>query len=66
MDPEKLMTGISNEIEAALKAMGKAKTPEEKLVHSEIVKNLCESLGVFLNLMGDMMPYDDDGESIPF
>jgi len=46
--------------------MGKAKTPEEKLTHSETVKNLCESLGVFLNLMSDVMPYDDDGEPIPF
>ncbi|NOX76366.1 MAG: hypothetical protein GXP17_07100 [Gammaproteobacteria bacterium] len=66
MDPEKMMTGISKEIDVALKAMGKAKTPEEKLMHSETVKNLCESLGVFLNLMSDIMPYDDDGESNPF
>jgi len=65
MDPEKIMTGILKEIDAALKAMGKAKTPEEKLTHSKTVKNLCESLGVFLNLTGDM-PYDDDGEPIPF
>jgi len=65
MDPEKIMTGISKEIEVTLKAMGKAKAPEEKLTHSEIVKNLCESLGVFLNLMSDM-PYDDDGDPIPF
>ncbi len=65
MEPERIMTGISNEIDATLKAMGKAKTPEEKLTHSETVKNLCESLGVFLNLMSEMMPYDDD-EPIPF
>jgi len=65
MDTEKIMTGISTEIEATLKAMGKAKTPEEKLIHSKTVKNLCKSLGVFLDLMSDMMPYDDD-ESIPF
>ncbi len=65
MDTEKIMTGISTEIEAALKAMGKAKTPEEKLTYSKTVKNLCKSLGVFLDLMSDMMPYDDD-ESIPF
>ena len=65
MDPEKLMAGISEEIEATLKAMGKAKTPEEKLTHSETVKNLCESLGVFLNLLSDMMPCDDDDEPIP-
>jgi hypothetical protein len=66
MDPEKIMNGISKEIDAALKAMAKAKTPEEKLVYSETVKNLCESLGVFLNLMSNVMPYDDDGEPIPF
>ena len=66
MDPEKIMTGISTEIDVALKAMGKAKTPEERLMHSETVKNLCESLGVFLSLMSDMAPYDDDGEPIRF
>ena len=66
MDPEKIMNGISKEIEATLKAMEKAKTPDEKMTHSETVRNLCESLGVFLNLMSDMVPYDDDGEPIPF
>jgi hypothetical protein len=66
MDPEKIMNGISREILSALNAMEKAKTAEEKLVYSEAVKNLCDSLGVFLNLIGDMEPYDDDGEPIPF
>jgi hypothetical protein len=66
MDPEKMMNDISREIDVALNAMGKAKTPEEKLTHSETVKNLCESLGVFLNVMTGMAPYDDDGESFPF
>jgi DNA-binding Xre family transcriptional regulator len=66
MDPEKIMTGISKEIEATLKAMEKAKNPEEKLIQSKTVKNLCESLGVFLSLAGDMMPYDENGEPIPF
>jgi hypothetical protein len=46
--------------------MAKAKTPEEKLAYSETVKNLCESLGVFLNLVSNVMPYDDDGEPIPY
>jgi len=65
MDPEKIMIGISKEIDATLKAMENAKTPEEKLINSKTVKNLCESLGVFLNLVSDMEPYDDD-EPIPF
>jgi hypothetical protein len=66
MDPEKLMESIFKEINAALKAMEKAKTPEEKRVYSEIVKNLCESLGVFLNLIADMAEFDDENGTIPF
>ncbi len=65
MDPEEIMNSISNEILATLKVMAKVKTPEEKLKYSEIVKNLCDSLGVFLNLIGDAVPYDDD-QPIPF
>ena len=65
MDPEEIMNGIANEILAILKVMASAKTSEEKLKYSEILKNLCESLGVFLNLIGDEVPYDDD-EPIPF
>lgn len=66
MDPEKIMTGISKEISASLTAMAKAKTPEEKLVYSETVKNLCESLGVFLDLLHDITPFDDELEGLPF
>ncbi len=65
MDPEEIMNGIANEILAALKVMASAKTPEEKLKYSEIVKNLCDSLGVFLSLIDGEGPYDDD-EPVPF
>lgn len=67
MTPDKLMESISNEMSVALKNMSKAKTPEEKLMYSEIVKNLSEALGVFLNLMSELAMYDDeDGELAPF
>ena len=70
MDPDKIMNGLSNELNSALKAMTKAKNMNEKEVYSRIVKNLCESLGVFFNLASEMMPFnsDDDSESedIPF
>jgi hypothetical protein len=66
MDPDKIMNGISKELLAAIKAMEKAKTPEEKLIRSEIIKNLCKSLGVFLELMSDMALYDDDDGLLPF
>ena len=66
MDPEKLMVGIAKEMATALAAIEKAKTPEEKLIYSEIVRNLSQSLGVFLSLVSDIDLYDDDGEPIPF
>ena len=64
MDPEKIMTDISKELSTALKAMAKSKTIEEKLQHSEIVKNLSESLGVFLSVISDMAPYHFDEEDM--
>jgi hypothetical protein len=70
MDPDKIMNGLSNELNSALKAMTKAKNMNEKEVYSRIVKNLCESLGVFFNLASEMMPFDSDDDSesedIPF
>jgi hypothetical protein len=70
MDPEKIMDGLAKELNSALKAMAKAKDVNEKEVHSRIVKNLCESLGVFFNLASEMMSVDSDEElekdDIPF
>ena len=70
MEPEKIMNGISREILAALDTMAKSKTTEEKLKCSEIVKNLSESFGVFLEFIENMALYDEDDEdndeSIPF
>ena len=60
VDPEKIMNGVLKETDEALKAMKKAKTPEEKLVYSKITKNLCESLGVFLELVHTMGDFDED------
>ncbi len=66
MLPEKLMDDLSDEIIKALKAMAKAKTPEEKLTHSQVVKNLCQSLGIFLHAAAQLMEYADNNESGPF
>ena len=38
--------------------MAKAKTVEEKVAYSQIVKNMSESLGVFLSLANDMMAFE--------
>ena len=70
MDPDKIMDGLSKELNSALKAMSKTKDINEKEVYSRIIKNLCESQGVFLKLASDIMPldFDDDleEEDIPF
>jgi len=60
MNPEKLMSELGEQLEASLKAMSKAKTMEEKVAYSQVVKNLSDSMGVFLNLMTDMMDRDLD------
>ena len=70
MDPEKIMDGLSKELASALKSMAKAKNVEEKEALSRIVKNLCDSLGVFFDFANGMMPYefDDaaDDDDMPF
>ena len=60
VEPDKIMDKLSKELDNALKAMAKAKDLNEKESHSRIVKNLCESLGVFFDLASDMMPFEDD------
>jgi len=70
MDPDKIMDDLLKELNSALKAMSKAKNVNEKEVYSRIVKNLCESLGVFFRLASEMMSLDSDddleNEDIPF
>jgi uncharacterized protein YcgL (UPF0745 family) len=72
VDPDKIMEALSRETHFALKAMAKTKNLNEKEAYSRIVKNLCESQGVFLQLATEMMSqgfedeFDDDDENIPF
>ena len=70
MDPDVIITGLTKELTAELKTMSKTKDLDAKETHSRIIKNLCQSLGVFFGLMSDMMPYDPDddldNEDIPF
>ncbi|MDY6881366.1 MAG: hypothetical protein V2J25_15825 [Desulfatiglans sp.] len=48
--------------------MNKAKNLNDKEAYSRNIKNLCESLGVFLKLASEMMRFDGDleDEDIPF
>lgn len=70
-DPEVLLDGLTKELQANVKTMGKMKSLEEKRLQSEIVKNLSDSVGVFLTFMSDMMDtgmggfdFNDDEDEI--
>jgi hypothetical protein len=60
MDTEKIMENLFKELGVALKGMSNAKTVEDKVAYSQIIINLSESLGVFLDLATTMM--EDDPE----
>jgi hypothetical protein len=60
IEPQDIMDGISSELGDALNAMAKAKSLDEKLAYSKIVKNLSESLGVFIDLATGAMDMDFD------
>ncbi|OQX11179.1 MAG: hypothetical protein BWK76_19565 [Desulfobulbaceae bacterium A2] len=60
MEIDEMMEGLASELNASLKAMGKAKTAEEKLQYSQVVKNLSESFSAIISAASDIMPYDED------
>lgn len=62
MEIDKLLENLAKEANAALTAMAKTKDVNEKESYSRIVKNLCESLEIFLNLQNEMMRFDDDDD----
>ena len=67
MNPDVIIEELTQALAAELKTMSKAKNLTEKETHSRIVKNLSDSLGVFFDLISQMMPYDyDDDDDVPF
>ncbi len=61
MDPEQLMNELGEELHTSIQDMRGAGNIEERVQHSEIVRNLSESMGVFLRLISDVMNADFDG-----
>lgn len=68
-NPADIMEPILIETKRILEEMGRTKDLEERKTQSEIIKNLCESLGVFFDAMngalmsGDMSDmFEEDGE----
>ena len=61
MDPEQLMNALSLELHASIRDMDGEEDLDRRLKQSEIVKNLSESMGVFLRLISDVISADFDG-----
>jgi hypothetical protein len=62
MEPDQIMGDMSTQLSLALKSLAKAKTVEEKVAYSQVVKNLSEAMEVFLNLAADGLMEDYDFE----
>lgn len=60
MEPDKIMESLFEELGSSLKALSKAKTVEEKVSYSQVIKNLSESLGIFLELANPILDEDLD------
>jgi len=60
MELDTMMDNMANELNATLKAMGKAKSAEEKVQYSQAVKNLADSFAALLSAAGEIMPFDED------
>lgn len=56
---ENLVELLPKEISKSLSAMSATNDLDKKKIHSEIVLNLCKSMGVFIDAM-DIMGLDDD------
>ncbi len=61
MDPEQLMNALGNELKTSIRDMAGEEDLDRRVKQSEIVKNLSESMGVFLRLISDVMSADFDG-----
>jgi len=65
MDPEEMIEALLTEIKANITLMKKAKKPEDKLIYSKVIKNLCSSFGEVIGvaktmLMAGLDEFDDD------
>jgi hypothetical protein len=55
-DPAELIDPILEQAKRALDEMSATKDLDQRKLQSEIVKNLCDSAGVFFDMMTGVMP----------
>ncbi len=61
MDPEQLMNALGNELGKSIQELQREDDLDKRIKKSQIIKNLSESMGVFLRLISDVMSADFDG-----
>jgi len=61
MDPEQLMNALGNELGKSIQDLQREDDLDKRIKKSQIIKNLSESMGVFLRLISDVMSADFDG-----
>lgn len=61
MDPEQLMNALGNELGKSIQDLRGEDDLDKRIKKSEIIKNLSESMGVFLRLISDVMSKDFNG-----
>jgi hypothetical protein len=57
-DPEKLMSSLTTVVEKNIEELSKMKDVEQRRIQSEVIKNLCSSLGVFFDFIANTMDLD--------
>jgi hypothetical protein len=63
-EPERVIEPLMAETMRTISEMSRTNDLEQRRLQSEIVRNLCESLGVFLELMEDFIDPDEFEEFI--
>ena len=56
-DPEELMSSLTTVVEKNIKELSKMKDVEQRRIQSEVIKNLCSSLGVFFDFIANTMDF---------
>lgn len=60
-DPSITMTNIQSELDKHVKELSKTKSLDDRIKLAEIIRNLTESFGVFLNFAASMSQIEDEG-----
>ncbi len=62
VDIGRIMDSLLEQVDESLKGMKEAKNVEEKLQYSNLIKNLCDSFMIFLDLIHELTY--EEGEEI--